>query len=549
MRSNSLKMIISVLLCATLFLSGCGGTGKPKADPGKELTVNLGSIVISADPQLVADMTSLNVCMTMAGTLYKYDRNDNLVPCLAESYEVSDDGLVWTYHLRDGAGWSNGEEVTAGDFVFAFQRLVDPETGSQNVIFLTDYCRVRNAREISSGEMDVSSLGVRAEDPKTLVVELEEPCPYLNALFTNVGFAPCNREFFYSCNGDYATSPDTMLSSGPFKVDSYEPMCAQIHFSKNEYYVDSDDIKLQGVTMYTLGNSQQSMMCFEKGEMDVFTIGGELLEKYKDDPRIVNSDGLMTVFLVCSNKEGPFKNIKIRRAISKSVDRDNIVKNVFRTGYKSNNRLLFPGFYDNSDGSDFGEKNAEWYDSMCGYDPDEAVKLWEEGLKEEGISSLNLEIGVTANSSLLIEALKSQIESNLPGISINARILTSKQWIQDLQSPKQDLMYSAWAADYVDPSAYLNYFVKGDDRDPNVYYSETFIDLCRKAGSAEACEDPAMREELLQNAEKQLVEDMAFIPLFSGGISYAISDKVSGLYVDPLARGLIYEGTEKETDQ
>ena len=187
--------------------------------------------------------------------LMQMDADGQAVPAIAESYEVSDDGLTYTFHLREDAKWSNGTQVTAADFVFGWQRAVDPNNASEYSYMLSDIGQVKNAAEIIAGEKDKSELGVTAVDDTTLQVELNVPVSYFLSLMYFPTYYPVNEEFYNSCGDTFATSPETTLANGAFVLDSYEPAATSIHLSKNPDYYDADKVQLAGLSYQVIQDS------------------------------------------------------------------------------------------------------------------------------------------------------------------------------------------------------------------------------------------------------------------------------------------------------
>ena len=231
---KKISILFLSILIAALF-SGCGG----KDAISNELNMAISASPLSADPQMVYDTNTGAMCKFFCATLYEYNNKKELLPALAQSYEVSDDGLIYTFHLKENLKWSDGRPLTADDFVFGFKRFSDPKVGSNAVYLITDCCKLKNAEKILAGELPLSELGVAAPDKKTFIVELEEPCTYFVDLLTNNNFTPCNEDFYYSTKNKFGSSHDTVLSCGPYVLDRYEPLATQIHFVKNPYYYDS----------------------------------------------------------------------------------------------------------------------------------------------------------------------------------------------------------------------------------------------------------------------------------------------------------------------
>ena len=215
-----------LLLLSLVLLSGCSVRTSPGKDinADNELDVALLSLPVTMDPQMVSDTASLQYLNPCTGSLYRMGDTGEMIPELCEKSSVSADGLTYTFTLRDDIFYSNGTPITAEDFVFALQRVADPDNMSPGIFVITDICRVKNVDEVASGTMPVEMLGAAAPDERTFIIELAEPCPYLLSVMIMPEFSPCNKDFYYSCNGRYATSPETMLSSGPFIIDRYEPL-------------------------------------------------------------------------------------------------------------------------------------------------------------------------------------------------------------------------------------------------------------------------------------------------------------------------------------
>lgn len=269
MKKQSIMVVIFLL---TAVLSGCADAKSAE----KELSMEISSSPATVDPQMGVDFNSGLALSFSTACLYKYDIDGNLKPCLAKSYDLSDDGCTYTFHLKDGLKWSDGRLLTAEDFVCGFQRVADPDVGSNAVYLITDNCIIKNAREVNAGKLPVNELGVSSPDNKTFIVELEEPCPFFCSLISRETFAPCNEDFIHSVGKRYASSADTMLYSGPYIMDRYEPLAMQIHFTANPNYVNADSISIPGVTLQVADNTQQAMMCYEAKDVDMIPISGEM---------------------------------------------------------------------------------------------------------------------------------------------------------------------------------------------------------------------------------------------------------------------------------
>ena len=251
---------------------------------GEDLNVMLETPVESLDPQQATDGTSFEVIADYTDGLMQMDADGQAVNAIAESVDVSDDGLTYTFHLRADANWSNGEPVTANDFVFAWQRAVDPEIASEYSYMLSDIGQIVNAQEIIDGAKDKSELGVTAVDDKTLEVKLNVPVSYFLSLMYFPTFYPVNQAFYESVGDTFATSPETTLSNGAFVLDDYQPAATTIHLTKNPDYYDADRVKLPGLNYQVIQDSQQALMSYQSGDLDTTLVNGEQVDQVKDDP-------------------------------------------------------------------------------------------------------------------------------------------------------------------------------------------------------------------------------------------------------------------------
>ena len=533
------KMISLGILTAfiMMIMTGCGASDTQNS---AELNFQLSNSPSTIDAQEVADTNSSMVVKFFTSTLYEYNSNRELVPGLAESYDVSSDGLTVTYHLKDDLKWSNAKPLTADDFVCAFQRIADPATKSSAIYLITDCCMIANSAKISIGELPVSELGVSAPDKKTFVIKLEQPCPYINSLISLTCFSPCSREFFNSCSGSYASSADTMLSCGAYVMDRYEPLASQIHLSPNKYYYKGNNIT-SGVNLQVVGDAQQAMMCYETGMLDVIRITGELADLAKDDTHLKAFSTAQIYRLDINHSTNKtLKNLNIRKALAKSIDRQSIAANVIRSGYSALERVVPEKFYTQTDGKDFAADQKQYEDQM-GYDTSAAANYWSKGLKELGTDSAELEFVYASSQSKVAEPIAKQLEDNLKGLKLKLTPLPDKEWLRRINLGDQyDIILASWVPDFVDPTALFTTCLGTGNN--NLYFNEQFNELYNKSQSLSG----AQRDEILHQLESIILDDAALIPLFNGEQRYLVADGVSGLQVTPTGVEIVISGLRKE---
>ena len=521
------SFLISMIVIAVFLFCACGSL----PDEKEELNIAIIQSPTTADPQLCYDSASATALAFCTGKLYEYDRNGELIPCLAESYELSEDGCTYTFHLKEGLKWSDGSPMTADDFAFGIQRLADPDTGSNAVYLLTESCTIKNAGAVTRGEMPVSSLGVYASDDKTLVIELEAPCAFFCSLLTKCNFAPCSRDFFSAVGNDYASSADTVLYSGPYIMDRYEPLAKQIHYVPNPYYTDAEKISLKGVTLQVVTNVQQAIMCYRTGDMDVTPVNGDYMQLAEGDPELQVFPKASSYFIFLNQQKCPeLKNKNIRMALSKSIDRKSLTDNVLGAGTTSLYSLIPQGFYKETGGSDF-EADKERYKDLFDYDPEEAKMLWEKGLSELGLSGFSLEYMYASNRSSVAEATAAQMKDTLPGLDIKLKPVPFKEYVRLQSSGDFELCFSAWIADYIDPTSFLALFLSTGG---SGYYDPQYDALFQRIQSSECVMDPVIRDSLMHEAEDMIMEDAGMIPIYTEGNTFLVHKGVINFYYDPM---------------
>ena len=540
-----MKKKLSILLACLFLLGALGGCGV-KGSTDAEVSIMLPQSPITVDPQLVSDTNSGFVASFFTAGLFGYDADRNLIPVMADSYETSEDGLTYTFKLKKDLKWSDGRPLTAEDFVFAFRRLADPDVGSNSAYLITDSCQIKNAEEVNRKEKPVNELGVSSPDDHTFVVELDMPCPYFCSLLTACSFSPCNEDFYHSVGDDYADSDKTVLSCGPYIMDRYEPLAMQIHFTKNPNFVYADQITVPGANVQVVANAQQALMSYESGGLDVTSISGELAELTVDDPELTQFPGASSFFLFLNLKNcKALGNKNIRMALSKSIDRESIVKNVTRAGTTPLSRMSPSGYYKMKDGTDFSA-DADRYQKQMGYDPAAAAELWKKGLEELGVTSVSLTLVFPSSQSSLMEAYANQMTGNLPGLAIELKAVTQKEVSETRASGDFDMLFYGWAADYADPTAFLALYISSAT--DVGYHNPDYDAMYDQIQGKDLVNDPEKRDELMQKAEDMLMDDAAFIPLFSRGEAYLIKKNVTGFQMTPTGIGCVLVGLRKEVD-
>ncbi len=569
------KAFLAVAMAATLTvgLTGCGGnadtsapatadnagtqaasadnSGAAPAETGaasaSDLNIMLETPVQSLDPQQATDGTSFEVIANFTDGLMQMDKDGQAVNALAESYDLSEDGLTYTFHIREDANWSNGTPVTAADFVFAWQRAVDPNVASEYSYMLSDIGQIKNAAEIIAGEADKSELGVTAVDEKTLQVELNVPVSYFLSLMYFPTYYPVNEEFFTSCGDTYATSPETVLSNGAFVLDSYEPAATAFHFTKNNDYYDAANIQLAGLNYQVIQDSQQALMSYQTGALDTTLVNGEQVDQVKDDPEFM-AIGAGYLWYVAPNVDTveELKNLNIRLALTHAINRDSITTDVLKDGSAPTYTAVPMDFAAGPDGSDYSADQTKYAD-VCSYDADKALEYWNAGLAELGVSEITLDMVVDADDApqKVAQVLKEQWETTLPGFTVNLVVEPKKQRVEDLQNGNFELGLTRWGPDYADPMTYLGMWITNNPNNYGLWSNAEYDAIIAECTTGDLCTDAQGRWERLYDAEKIVMDEAVIFPLYTQCNAVMMSSKVTGVDFHPVALNRVYKSAVK----
>ena len=566
MKNAKSLLAFGIAAAMALAATGCGGSASSassaaestsSASQGTEaesasagsgtLNIMLETPVESLDPQLATDGTSFEVIADYTDGLMQMDADGAAVPACAESYEVSEDGTTYTFHIREDAVWSNGDPVTANDFVFAWQRAVDPANASEYSYMLSDIGQIVNAAEIIAGEKDVSELGVTAVDDKTLEVQLNVPVSYFLSLMYFPTYYPVNQAFFESCGDTFATSPETTLSNGAFVLTSYEPAATAFELVKNEDYYDADKVQLAGLNYQVIQDSQQALMSYQNGDLDTTLLNGEQVDQVKDDPEFTSVGAGYLWYISPNIKEVPeLANLNLRLAMTFALDRDSICNDVLKDGCAPTYTAVPPEFAAGPDGSDFSADQTMFADA-CAYDPDKALEYYEAAKTELSQDTFTFDMVVDADDApqKVAQVVKEQLETTLPGMTINLTIEPKKQRVEDMQNGNFQLGLTRWGPDYADPMTYLGMWVTDNSNNYGFWSNADYDAIIAECTTGDLCTDPEGRWSALYDAEKIVMDEAVIFPLYTQCNAEMVSSAVSGIEFHPVALNRVYKNAVK----
>lgn len=512
------------------------------------LNVMVDAEMATLDPQLAFDNTSFEVIANFTDGLMQMGENAEPIPAIAEYYEVSNDGLLYTFFLREDAYWSNGTPVTADDFVFAWQRAVDPDVGSEYAYMLSDIAQIYNASKIIAGDSDIEDLGVVAVDDYTLQVELNVPVTFFDSLMYFPTFYPVNREFFEQVGSNkYATSPSTTLSNGAFILEDYEPATLSFSFAKNYNYWDTNSVNLAGINYQVIKDSQQALMSYQNGDLDIVTISGNQVSLVTGDPELQTmSTGYLWFLTLNMNDFYYLDNQNLRLAITNAINRDTLTREVLRDGSIPTFTPVAPKFAYSDEGEDFSYNQARYAD-ICAYDPSKALEYLELAKEELSQTNFTFELLVedTTEAQNVATVLKEQIETTLIGTTVNIEVTSKQQRVQDIQSGDFEISLTRWGPDYADPMTFLGLWVTNNENNYGLWSNDEYDSIIAECTTGEYIYDPQSRWLALKDAEAIIMNEAVIVPLYTKSNANLVRANITGTNFNPIALNRVYKNTIK----
>ena len=494
------------------------------ADGGeKVLYLNNGVEPSSLDPSIGFDEVSWDPLNNLMEGLTRLGEDHMAQPGVAEEWDVSEDGLTYTFYLREDAKWSNGDPVVAEDFVYAWKYMLDPETASP-AAFLAYV--IEGAEAYNSDEGSKDDVAITAIDEKTLEVVLTAPTGYFLDLLTNPAFFPVNHQVAEE-NPNWHAEADSFVANGPFMLESWDHDNEMV-FAKNNEYWDADVVKLDKVHFAMVNDTNTQYQMFEKGELDTASIPPELSDELIDGENVFVGESGGLEFYRFNVTEEPFQNKKIRQAFALAIDREEIAQYVVKNKVEPAYGFISPGFTSPS-GKDFRDENGD----LVSFDPEQAKQLLEEGMEEEGYDELP-EIVLSFNTSdpnkAVAETLQDMLSEHL-GVDVT---LENQEWnvfAEAQQNLELQFSRSSFLNDYNDPVNFLESFITDSYMNRTGFSSEEYDDLIKK-GQTEL--DEKKRWEYLYEAEKLLAEEMIAIPIRYYNTVVLEADGITGILRHPV---------------
>lgn len=505
-------------LCLSL-LGGCSTPGSQQQEPGGETT---GAVVNeNGEKTLRVYMTTEPPSLdpqksnAMAGATVLYHITDGLMrnncgtvdPAVATDYELSEDGLTYTFHLREDALWSDGEPVTAADYVYGFRRLMDPATASP-MSYIGEL--LKNGKAVAAGEVPVEELGVSAPDDYTVEVTLEYPAPYFPSMLSGSFFAPVRQDIVEQYGEDFAATPEKNVYNGPFTLTEWQQN-GRLVLTKNQNYWDKDNVKLDRVEIYILTDPNTPLGMYETGDLDFVDVPVAAADQYRDQAKFY-ANGSMDYLQINLDSGNEFlANKNFRKALSYGISREDL-STMARAGVSQpTGRLVLPEMpgYESTWSEDYP------YDPYpTAGDAATAQEYLQKAMEELGVSDPS-EIQFTLNyaeaesTRKIVEVIQAQWQQNL-GVTVTIEPVPYAVLYDNQGTGNFEMMYTGWTPDYDDPVSYLELFISTGGYNHSNYNNPDYDAAMTNAQNAQ---DTKERCDYLFEAEQIVCDDLPIIVL------------------------------------
>jgi oligopeptide transport system substrate-binding protein len=524
------RFLLASAILITAFLGACSKRETPVQEGIRTQTLLIGNLAEpqDLDPHIVTAYTDMNVLVALfEGVTVLDEKTSQALPGVAERWEASADGLVYTFHLRANARWSNGDPVTSHDFAYAFQRILTPAFASEYSYMLWP---IKNAEAFNTGKVtDFSAVGVETPDDTTLRITLERPTPYLPSLAAHPTWFPVHRatiEKFGRMDQRSTkwTRAGNLVGNGPFNLTEWTPN-SRIVVTKNPLYWDAAATRLNRIIFFPIESADVEERNFRSGQLHLtWDLPVSKIASYRaQTPSPFRNDAMLDILYLNFNlKKPPFDNPLVRRALATGIDREAISRTVFEGVWPAAHSVTPPncGTYvaPTRSADDFGE--ARRLLAEAGYPGG------------KGLPTIPLQVLNDIRQPKLAEALQAMWQREL-GVSISIEPYEQKTWLQNQQTMNHTLGVLGWVGDFADPVTFLSLFLTGNGNNWTGWSNSAYDQLLDQASHTA---DAQARFKIFQQAEALLLHETPMAPLVNRTRAYLISPAVKNW--EPAALGI-----------
>ena len=530
---KTVKVLLTAATAAGM-LAGCGS----KTDTDTFRFAN-DTDIVGMDSTVVDDAMSFNAITAITDGLTTVDVKGNTIPGIAKSWDVSNNGLTYTFHLRD-AKWANGDDVTAQDFVYSWHRIIK-NAGNYAYMLGSEGASIKNADSLidlgtTATDEQLNTLGIKATDDKTVVVDLEKNVPYFVGLMSFPCYFPQNQKFVEKCGKNYATKPEYILGNGAYKMTKWIKG-NKATFTKNDKYYDAKSVKTKNLEMYLVQDPKTAAQNFDNGKVDYATINSTLVDKYKGKDTFKAIREGYLAYLICNFKADTTANKNLRHALSYAINRKDLCDNILKDGSQPATGFVPAQLCKSPSGKDFREESGKYVD----YDVKKAQEYLDVAKKELGTDTITVDLLYGTDESPMdtfAEYLQGSF-TKLKGLKVNMVATVKKDRIYNREaSGNFQIACTRWAPDYADPTTFLNVLASSNSNNYGKWENAQYNSLLKQAQNET---DVNKRWNELLEAEKVMMDDMPNIPVVQTGTAALQAKNVKGLVHNTVSTPYVFK--------
>ncbi|MFR5480957.1 peptide ABC transporter substrate-binding protein [Catenibacterium sp.] len=534
MKTGKTVKVLLALTTAAGMLAGCGS----KTDTDTFRFAN-DTDIVGMDSTVVDDAMSFNAITAITDGLTTVDVKGNTIPGIAKSWDVSNNGLTYTFHLRD-AKWANGDDVTAQDFVYSWHRIIK-NAGNYAYMLGSEGASIKNADSLidlgtTATDEQLNTLGIKATDDKTVVVDLEKNVPYFVGLMSFPCYFPQNQKFVEKCGKNYATKPEYILGNGAYKMTKWIKG-NKATFTKNDKYYDAKSVKTKNLEMYLVQDPKTAAQNFDNGKVDYATINSTLVDKYKGKDTFKAIREGYLAYLICNFKADTTANKNLRHALSYAINRKDLCDNILKDGSQPATGFVPAQLCKSPSGKDFREESGKYTD----YDVKKAQEYLDAAKKELGTDTITVDLLYGTDESPM-DTFAEYVQGSftkLKGLKVNMVATVKKDRIYNREaSGNFQIACTRWAPDYADPTTFLNVLASSNSNNYGKWENAQYNSLLKQAQNET---DVNKRWNELLEAEKVMMDDMPNIPVVQTGTAALQAKNVKGLVHNTVSTPYVFK--------